>query len=385
MASLLALALVALAARAGAFAVEAERAQVGAIGWTYYAIGCGASPYLLHMDESTMEECEAACAGMSACYGFQRRGDQCWLDDDGDNNISGRLVGHSPTTRTAAQAAYCAVRSTTSPRSSQTPGPTAHIGANMDFESDLVSDYIYMVPSGWTGAIAPLIRSGSFAWGGTAAAEGNNFLGLQGGHAYVEQHIANLAGGPFALSLQRAARPGGFFNPSLTVTLNSVVMYQEVDISDAEWGLVSVVVNDSMAALFGNAAIGEHSGTWWRQNCVCRRYSDCRGPDEQPNLQPDIVPDAQPDEQPDEHPTPSPTSPPTPSPTSSPTPSPSSSPTSRPTNTPTSSPTSSPTPIRPRPRRPARRAARPPVCPRHRQAGRRTPRPPARLRPRRPV
>eukprot|EP00959_Pyramimonas_sp_CCMP1952_P029833 625931-Pyramimonas_sp.AAC.1 len=73
-----------------------------------------------------------------------------------------------------------------------------------------------MVPSGWTGAIAPLIRSGSFAWGGTAAAEGGNFLGLQGGHAYVEQQIANLAGGPFVLSLQRAARPGGFFNPSLT-------------------------------------------------------------------------------------------------------------------------------------------------------------------------
>ena len=79
--------------------------------WIYYATGCGVAPYLAQMT-GTMEECEAACRAMADRYGFQRNGNDCWLDDDTDNAISGRIHGHASTTKSAAQAApwHCAVK-----------------------------------------------------------------------------------------------------------------------------------------------------------------------------------------------------------------------------------------------------------------------------------
>jgi len=77
--------------------------------WTYYAEGCGASPYLASM-KGSFDQCATYCLSLPACFGFQQNNQNCYLDDDADQKISGRVT--TPTSKEVALAAswHCAIK-----------------------------------------------------------------------------------------------------------------------------------------------------------------------------------------------------------------------------------------------------------------------------------
>jgi len=125
-----------------------EAAATADDGWNFYAAGCGASPYI-HIMTGTLDQCLEQCMAMATCYGFQRSGHSCWLDDDGSQSVSGRVSwsGLAPTTRALATAAawHCAVKKTAwlGTKQHQAAWKSAYVEGTVDLSWKLIKSMYY--------------------------------------------------------------------------------------------------------------------------------------------------------------------------------------------------------------------------------------------------
>jgi len=106
--------------------------------------------------------------------------------------------------------------------------------SNSSFESPVIPyeiEYEYRTPTGWQcsdrsylegGCV--MILSGSGPWGGTNAASGSQFIGLQNSIAFISQTITLLGNSQYRLSFYASCRL--YYDPaSLSVTLDGVSLY----------------------------------------------------------------------------------------------------------------------------------------------------------------
>jgi hypothetical protein len=100
--------------------------------------------------------------------------------------------------------------------------------ANGGFEAGSTTDaYEYAAPPSWQSSSNDkpvFIKTGNSAWGGTVAAAGNYFLGLQMQGSFISQSIPNhIVGQTYNLGFQSAKRGGSYETPTLEVIIDGVV------------------------------------------------------------------------------------------------------------------------------------------------------------------
>ena len=94
-------------------------------------------------------------------------------------------------------------------------------------------DYKYIIPRGWRGTGAIVVKSGSSAWGGLKAPSGENYLSLQGLGSHIHQPISGLVKGKtYVVRFSMADRPGYGEDESLHVKIDNNVIWESTHPDD---------------------------------------------------------------------------------------------------------------------------------------------------------
>ncbi|KAK3271002.1 hypothetical protein CYMTET_20626, partial [Cymbomonas tetramitiformis] len=108
--------------------------------------------------------------------------------------------------------------------------------SNSGFDDDRVTtgltfEYVTSPkPTSWTSGDAGilLVKQGSDEWGGLQSSNGNNYVGLQGRHAYVTQTASDLTiGRSHVVSFKVASRPGYSAQQQITITQDGTTIYDD--------------------------------------------------------------------------------------------------------------------------------------------------------------
>jgi hypothetical protein len=105
--------------------------------------------------------------------------------------------------------------------------PVAITNGNFEAKDRGSKDYVYVVPRGWQGTGAVVVKSGSSSWGGLKAPGGSSYLSLQGLGSHVKQPIAGLKKGTtYLVQFSMADRPGFGEDESLHVKIGNDVIWE---------------------------------------------------------------------------------------------------------------------------------------------------------------